>query len=183
MLNSNSGEHLGDGRFLTLHCDWIDDSAFMQLNSQEVNKEIIQLVNNSFTLDEITNNLICYCRDHQHYNCTVDAIGPVYPGQNYILNFIVSKASKFDVFIKIDDRPITACKSQDDIIDIHLFPNTCHTVTYNIQRNNAKDCEIYVRGIIKTSSTGSIKVKSSWKFTNIFRIKIRPCPLGFCLTQ
>ena len=183
VLKNNSGRWLADGRFSISHCDWIDDSAFMQLNSQEVNKEVIQLVNNSFTLDRIMDNYICYCTDHQHYDCTADVMGPVYPGQNYMLNFTVQKTLKSDVFIKNDDHPVTACKSQDDIIDIHLFQNTCHTVIYNIQSKNAKDCEIYVHGIIKTPPTESIKVISNWKFKDAFRIQIRPCPLGFMLNK
>ena len=61
VLKSNSGKWLAGDRFRTSHCDWIDDSAFMQLNSQEVSKEVIQLVNNSFTLDRIMDNYICYC--------------------------------------------------------------------------------------------------------------------------
>ena len=182
VLKNNLGSWLADERFSISHCDWIDDSAFMQLNSQEVNKEVIQLVNNSFALYEI-DNYICYCTDHQHYNCTADVMGPVYPGQNYMLNFTVTEALKSDVFIKIDDHPITACKSQDDIVDIHLFPNTCHAVIYNIQSKNAKDCEIYVHGVIKTPPTESIKVISNWKFKDVFRIKIRPCPLGFMLNK
>ena len=181
VLVNNTGKWLTIGRFLISHCDWIDDSAFMQLNSQDVNKEVIQLVNNSFTLDEITNNYICYCRDYQHYNCTAHAMGPVYPGQNYMLNLTVTEALKSDVSIKIDDRLVTACKSQDDITDIHLCPNTCQTITYNIQRKNTKDCEIYVCGIIKTPPTESIRVISNWKFTEVFHIKIIPCPLGFML--
>ena len=182
VLKNNSGRWLANERFSISHCDWIDDSAFMQLNSQEVNKEVIQLINNSFALYEI-DNYICYCTDHQHYNCTVDVMGPVYPGQNYMLNFTVAKALKSDVFIKIDDRPVTACKSHDDITDIHLFPNTCHTITYNIQHKNAKDCEIYIRGIRKTPPIESIEVLTNWKFTDVFRIQVRPCPLGFMLNK
>ena len=144
VMENNSGKCLIDGHFAVLHCDWVDDSVFMQLNPQEVNKEIIQLVNNTFARDMILNNYICYCRNHQKHNCTIDTLGPVYPGQNYVLNLAVSKALHTDVFIKIDDRPITACKSQTDVVDIRLFPNTCYTITYNIQHKNAKDCEVYI---------------------------------------
>ena len=71
LLENNSGKYIFDGRFATSHCDWIDDSAFMQLNSQDVNKEIIQLVNNSFVQDRIMNNYICFCKNYQQYNCIV----------------------------------------------------------------------------------------------------------------
>ena len=182
VLKSNSGKWLAVERFSISHCDWIDDSAFMQLTSLEVNKEVIQLVNNSFMLYKM-DNYICHCTDHQHYNCTADVMRPVYPGQNYMLNFTVAGALNSDVVIKIDDHPVTACKSQINIVDIHLFPNTCHTIIYNIQCKIAKDCEIYVRGIIKTLPTESIKVISNWKFTDVFRIQIRPCPLGFMLNK
>ena len=112
VLKSNIGTLLADKRFSISHYDWIDDSAFMQLNSQEVNKEVIQLINNSFTQDNIMHNYVCYCTDHQHYNCTADTIGPVYPGQNYMLNFTVTEALKSDVFIKIDDRLLLHAKAK-----------------------------------------------------------------------
>jgi len=41
VLQNNTGESIFDGRYATSHCDWIDDSAFIQLNSMEVNKKII----------------------------------------------------------------------------------------------------------------------------------------------
>ena len=52
-----------------------------------------------------------------------------------------------------------------------------------MQHKNAKDCEIYVHGIIKTLLTEYIKVISNWKFIDVFRVKIRPCPLGFMLNK
>ena len=65
VMENNSGEYLNNGRFAALHCDWIDDSAFMQLNPQEDNKEIIQLINNTFKQEITAKNYICYCRNHQ----------------------------------------------------------------------------------------------------------------------
>ena len=184
LLENNSGKYVFEGRFATSHCDWIDDSAFMQFNSQDVNKEIIQLDNNSFVQDRIMNNYICFCKNFQQYDCSIDELGPVYPGQSYVLNLAVIKALISDVFIKIDDRPTTACKSFNDMVEFHLFPNTCYPITYNIQRKIAKDCEIYIHGTIKTLlPTRSIKVTSNWKFIDAFRIKIRPCPLGFALNK
>ena len=46
-------------------------------------------------------NYICYCRNHQQYNCTVNTLEPVYPDQNYALNLTVSKTLHNDVFIKL----------------------------------------------------------------------------------
>ena len=163
-----------------IHCDWIDDSAFIHFNSQEVNKEIIKSVNHSSLQYPVKH--ICYCKNHQHYNCTIDELGPVYPGQNYGLN-PVTEALKSDVFIKIDDRPNTACKSQNDMVEMHLLSNICYSITYNIQSNNAKDCEIYLHGTIKILPINFIQVITNWKFLDTFRIKVKPCPLGFVLNQ
>ena len=179
VLENNLGKW--DSTTIT-HCDWIDDSAFMQFNSQEVNKEIIKLVNQSYTRYPET-NYICYCKNHQHYNCTIDELGPVYPGQSYVFNLAVNKFLKSDIFIKIDDRPTTACKSQNDMVDIHLLSNTCYSITYNIQSKNAKDCEIYLHGTIKILSAESIQVITNWKFLDTYRMKVKPCPLGFALNQ
>ena len=181
VLENNLGEWVSVGQFATKHCDWIDDSAFMTHNSQEVNKGIIKSVNHSFLQYPVKH--ICYCKNNQHYNCTIDELGPVYPGQNYVLNFAVTEALKSDVFIKIDDRPTTACKSQNDMVDIHLLSNTCYSITYNILSKNAKDCEIYLHGTIKILPTKSIQVITYWKFLDAFRIKVRPCPLGFVLNK
>ena len=182
MLENNIGKWNSASRFATRHCDWIDDSAFMHLNSQEVHKEIIKLTNHSYSQpSEI--KYICYCKNNQHYNCTIDEFGPVYPGQNYMLNLTINQGLIFDMFIKIDSHPTTACKSQNDLVDIHLLSNTCYSITYNIQSKNAKDCEIYLHGTIKILPTKSIQVITNWKFLDAFRIKVRPCPLGFILNQ
>ena len=73
---------------LASHCKWAPGAAFKNNISSIGNKEIVTL--------KVTNNLlffhlgdhttVCYCPPSSHYNCSVNQLGPVYPGENLTVN-------------------------------------------------------------------------------------------------
>ena len=69
-------------RFATSHCDWIDGSAFMHSESEEINQQIVHYVNNSVDIRK-RSNVICNCIDDRQYDCNMDELGPFYPGKTY----------------------------------------------------------------------------------------------------
>ena len=71
-------------KFTISHCDWIDDSAFMESDPHEINKMIVLYVNNSFVFPKHL-NLICHCIDDQYYDCKTDELGLIYPGHTLTL--------------------------------------------------------------------------------------------------
>ena len=69
------------------HCRWQPNSAF--------NRTIPLLINQRFISDfdewdEILNvqtkNTLCICSDGNNVNCTIDILGPIYPGENAVFS-------------------------------------------------------------------------------------------------
>ena len=176
LVTDNTGDFMFNRKFATSHCvlnHITSQSLFKYLDPYEINHQIIQYVNNSIGIMENINT-ICCCTDDQNYNCTVDEIGSVYPGQMYTLNLIVSNRVKVEsvVLVSIDDGPNRACKSHSIVNRIQLFQNNCSKIEYNIQcHRKEKSCEIYLRGVVISSSRQL--------FMDAYRIKILPCPVGF----
>ena len=70
-----------------VHCAWLDDSAF-DSSPYDVNSEIIHLVNSSgrYAIQKDIKQL-CYCTNDTHYDCSIDELGPIYPGQTLSTKF------------------------------------------------------------------------------------------------
>ena len=61
--------------FLT-HCKWQDAAVFSGHNPGYINQQIIHINGHQW----IYHKALCYCPHDGDYNCTVDLLGPVYPG-------------------------------------------------------------------------------------------------------
>ena len=81
LLQYNNGKFVSNRRHAFSHCDWISDSVFIQSDPFEINQRTVHIVNNSMALEWTNPSSICYCINDQHYNCSSDELGPVYPGQ------------------------------------------------------------------------------------------------------
>ena len=134
VLQDNIGYAVASKRLSMSHCDWMEGSFFVQSDPFEVNKQIIHYVNNSMAVKlENFCNVACYCTDDQHYNCFVNEVGPVYPGQTFSLGKLVSNDdSKGTVKINIDSHRIRACKSHNIKDHVFLIPGTCTRIEYKV---------------------------------------------------
>jgi len=122
-------------------------------------------------------NSICHCTDDQHYNCSIDELGPVYPGQTFQLNLAIN--SDFEQTTKITvSNEKRACKSNREKDHILLHSGTCTTLEYkSILYMDGQSCNVYLSGI-----KGSHRFPLS-HFCDVYRIAIQPCPLGFVLNE
>jgi len=182
LVKYNKGVSMFNKQFSTSHCDWTAISAFMYSDPYTINSQVIQYVNNSFTIKKNTIiKVICYCTVSRPLDCATDELGPVYPGQTYRLSLIVNNEINDETIVKIsiDSRPNRACKSNRVVNGIQLFQSNCTKVDYNIQYNKyAKSCEIYLQ-FIEQSSTKSSSVSYNAQSVEAYRIKLLPCPVGF----
>ena len=69
-------------QFLT-HCKWLPEAVFNDHDPGYVNQQIIQFNGHQWT----HHKKICYCPRDDVYNCTVDLLGPIFPGQILQVNF------------------------------------------------------------------------------------------------
>ena len=98
---------------------------------------------------------ICYCTDDQHYNCILDELGPVYPGQTFPVNLIFKLHKYYSeppVIVKNIQGLNRASKSHSMADEIQLFQNVFTKMDISIQykyNKNGKNCELYLQGSAK----------------------------------
>ena len=61
--------------FLT-HCKWLPTAVFNGHRPGYVNQQIVRVDSHQW----IHHKRICYCPHDQDYKCTIDQLGPTYPG-------------------------------------------------------------------------------------------------------
>ena len=153
--------------YLTPHCQWIPTAAFLNYSPQVVYQQIIKIHG-----ENLTYHKICHSSKNGEHNCSVDTLGPVYPGQ--MLQLDLCTPCNHDPSILYAE-----------VISIHLPKSICnvasHTQTYIIynysnpanftivsEANNT--CELF----LATSSY-------SHYINEAFYVELLPCPVGFTL--
>ena len=69
------------------HCRWQPNSAFNTTSPLLVNQRFISDFDKwNDILNVQTQKTLCSCSDANNTNCTIDILGPIYPGQNAVFN-------------------------------------------------------------------------------------------------
>ena len=88
-------------------------------------------------------NTICYCTDDQHYNCSIDELGPVYPGQTLKFDILVINITENSIEIFADKMHPTSCGSHSAEEDMLLFSGICTKMEYkSILHKDDGSCNI-----------------------------------------
>jgi len=180
VLQDNIGDVVTNKRFSMSHCDWMEESFFAESDPFEVNKQIIHYINNSMTVKLSVPNTICYCTDNQHYNCSIDDLGPIYPGQTFSLGILINSYKFKNKFqINIDNNRKRACRSHSVKDHMFLIPGICTKIKYKgILYKSGNSCSIFLNAIGRKHATNT-----PYGFVDVYRIKIASCPLGFALNK
>ena len=153
--------------YFTPHCQWVPNAVFHDYNPKVVYQQIINVYGQNLTYHKI-----CHCFQNGTYNCNVDTLGPVYPGQMLQLELC------------------TPCNDEPSVlyaegISIHLPNSTCKVASHgetNFIYNHSKvvyftivseainQCELF----LATSSF-------SHYISEAFYVQLLPCPTGFTL--
>ena len=153
------------------HCKWLTSAAFYDHSPEDINKHIIQ------DKDQICNyhkRIICYCSEN--INCSVDTLGPVYPGQTLQTNLCNMCDNDVSSVLYAEvhniNLPSSACRiaHQSQLINvIGYHSNTVnYTIVSSMPRNNR--CELFL--------TTPPYLNTIY---NAFYVELLPCPIGFTL--
>ena len=97
---------------LTTHCKFAHRSAFQNSFSSFVNQQIIA---SPYQLADHT--IVCYCPQSSHPNCSVDYLGPIYPGQMLDFELCLPYNKKESGILYTETHninlPKSACKIND----------------------------------------------------------------------
>ena len=154
----------------TTHCRWIPTSVFYGYNPGVINQQIIQTDQPHQLINHHT--IICYC-SHNITNCSVDVLGPVYPGQVLQVELCASHSHR-DAVLYVETHnthlPTSACKiaQQTELIQtISTYP--C-TFKFTIVTENKERCKLFL-----TASPCLHHIFEA------YYVEILPCPVGFTL--
>ena len=74
---------------------------------------------------------LCLYTDDQNFNCRIEELPPVYPGQKYSLKLIAYNISS-TVLVEIKQGLNTACKSKTKLAVEKLFNGSCTAVDFTL---------------------------------------------------
>ena len=160
----------------TVHCRWAPGTASRNINPLILNSNVINFKGASrIKLGDHTT--VCYCPASSRYNCSVDQLGPVYPGENLTVDLCLPYNDENTGILYIetynDDLPKSACKLADYNSMKHVFhKDKCSTVYFTIafRQPGAVGCELFL--------TAQPNLYTSY---DVFYVHLLPCPLGFTL--
>jgi len=160
---------------LTSHCKWVSNAAFQNSTPSEVNNAIINL--SEYPLSRLgDHSSVCYCPPSSPYNCSVDQLGPVYPGNNLTVDlclpyFDFEKVAAMYVETYNEHLPKSACKIYEhDSMRQNFYWNQSRTVHFPIASDNPTVCELFLTA-----------QPDLFTYYDAFYVNLLPCPLGFSL--
>ena len=91
------------------HCKWLPTSVHHGFNPGTVNQQIIQVNNQPWHYRK----RVCYCPQVGYSNCSIDILGPIYPGQVLQLQLCIPGAKEsYTMYAETlaNSLPSSACK-------------------------------------------------------------------------
>ena len=164
------------------NCQWLLQTELNNTIPLEVNNHYMQFINNSGTykLSQIIEQTsLCVCTNELHYDCRINDLGYLYPGQTLTRFFHHKRVSiqNFDTAVAV------AVKT--DINQPYIIPCIVLNISENIQPAAVdKSCNelFYTIGFPTTKNYCKLFLKitsDSDDHLNIFSIRQTTCPTGF----
>ena len=161
----------------TTHCRWQPYSAFNTTSPLYVNQRFISDFDK--WINKNTQSL-CSCSDGDSINCSVDVLGPIYPGQNAIFSLALVDAKQLQHTVSISLETFSYSPLQCTVPTASTQQNVsnhrCSNISYTLLSHSSKMCELLLRQDIDI--VHGIKVSY-----DKYHVKLLPCPPGFMFIQ
>ena len=155
--NSYISNHDSFNDFLT-HCKWLPTAVFNGYNPEYINQQIIQVDGHQWAHYKE----ICYCPYDGNYNCTIDLLGSVYPGQVSQIDLCMPQADRSYIMYVAS----SACKVAHQS-EIAIIGNHSKTFNFSIISEGYERCEVFLT--------------THLSFRTAFYVQLSACPVGFTL--
>ena len=155
--------------YITPHCKWIPSATFQKYSSKVIYQQIIKINYQKFIYHKI-----CHCSQNGSKNCSVNTLGPVYPGQSLQVELCTpcnDKPSTLYAEINSIHLPTSACKVAPQTKTTNIISNYSTKVNFTIISEAINECELFL--IAATSDIQSI--------TETYYVRLLSCPVGFTL--
>ena len=149
------------------HCKWLPTAVFYGSHAGTINQKIISVDNQQW----YHHKKICQCPQNGNINCSIDLLGPIFPGQMLQLQLCIPQAKdNYIVYVETYAKslPDSACRiaNQDELV--HSISNISKTIDLTIVSDSFKECELFLTGRPDLHS-----------FYDVFIVQLLPCPVGF----
>ena len=152
--------------FLT-HCRWLPTAVFKDYNPGYINQQIVRFEDHQWK----HHKKICYCPHDGPYDCTVDLLGPVWPGQKLQVDLCMPQAKPDEDNVLYAEThatslPNSTCKIAHQSELINTIMN--HPKTFNftiISKENICELFFVIQNYIRSA----------------FYVQLLTCPVGFTL--
>ena len=151
----------------TPHCKWMPTAAFNGYNPEVIYQQTIKTDIPKFTYK------ICHCTHNGSNNCSIDTLGPVYPGQMLQLELCTPFSDKpSTLYVEVNSiyLPTSACKIAPHTEIIYIISKYSKNFTFIIVSEAIDVCELF---LISASDTQTI--------AEAFYVQLLTCPVGFTL--
>ena len=161
------------------NCQWLLQSAFSNTIPLEINNDFIQFINNSGTYklkQIIEQSSLCVCTNELHYDCQINDLGYLYPGQTLTTCLHHKRVSTGNtdtanaVAVKTDiNQPYIISSivlNVSENIQPAVANKTCNKLRYTIGFPTKSYCELFLK-----------MASDSDSYLNVFYIRQIACPL------
>ena len=151
----------------TPHCQWMPDTVFHNYNPTVVYHQVIKTHGHNLIYHKI-----CHCFQNGSYNCNVDTLGPVYPGQILQVELCTPCNNELSILyaeVNSVHLPYSACKVAPHG-ETNFIYNYTKPANFIIVSEATNKCELF----LATSSF-------SHYISEAFYVQLMPCPIGFTL--
>ena len=154
------------GDFLT-HCKWLDKSLFKDYDPGYINQQIMRVNAHPW----IHHKSICHCPNDGPYDCTVDLLGPVYPGQKLQVELCIPQGESdegynLNVETHSSSLPNSTCKLVHQSELVSTIRNYSEPFNFTVI-SDIEFCELFLT--------------AHPFFRAVFYVQLLPCPVGFTL--
>ena len=164
----------------TTHCRWQPNSAFNTTSPLLVNQRFISDFDKR---NDMTPKSLCSCSDGNSINCSVDILGPIYPGQNAVFSLALMDTKELQyttdtVLISLETinySPLQ-CTLPTASTQQNVSSQRCSNVSYTLLSHSNNMCELVLKQDLNTIY--GVKVSYS-----LLYVKLLPCPPGFVFMQ
>ena len=187
-INYSINIHQTEARSLSnlhvTHCKWQPNSAFKTTNPLLVNQRFISDFDKWNDIVNIqAENTLCSCSDDNNINCTVDILGPIYPGEHATFSLTLmdygqlqNTTESVPIIIETINYSPFQCTVPTTQTQQNVSIHRCSNISYTLLSPSNIMCELILKQAVNTHY--GIKVSYSK-----FHVKLLPCPPGFMFIQ
>ena len=188
LINYSVSIHQTEARSLSnfhvTHCRWQPNSAFQATTPLLVNQRFISDFDKWNDIVNVqAKNTLCSCSDDNNINCTVNILGPIYPGEHATFHLTLmdyrhlqNTTASVPIVIETINYSPFQCTVPTTSTQQNVSSHRCSNISYTLFSRSNIMCEL----LLKQASNTHYGIKVSY---SRFYVKLLPCPPGFMFIQ